>query len=437
MEEKLKITGKNILWVLLVLGFCFFGCEYLPEIEKNEIKEVEKSKPLWTFIIYMAGDNELSASALEDLNELEEAKAVSDKIQIFALVDFAGDGNLSSNSGTFLFKIKNDFEDSEDIVSERIACPPLRLRTDEEIEINLADSSVLEKTIDFIKGEYPSQEYGLIMWGHGTGYKSANIPEKTRGFAVDDTSGEYMSTIDFAKAINTKNLSVIGFDTCFGMLLENIYEIKDCGKYFIGSSGLVPANGWNYKTVFSEFAKNLEKSQESGEDFCKIAVNHFENLYSSNEKLKISYLELEQVRKISEKFDKLAKKIGENIVDKSSQEKFFNILFNDVKSYYNNYGATDLYLDLYSLADKMLQEGIEEATELKDVLLQNEKNLNIGIHFAALTSEGIIKERHSNSYIKNDKIINEQLRFVAENQYWVPNYETKDSVLDKLFYTNF
>ena len=129
--------------------------------------------------------------------------------------------------------------------------------------------------------------------------------------------------------------------------------------------------------------------------------------------------------------------MAKKIVDKETQEKFFNILFNDVKSYYNNYGPTDLYLDLYSLADKMLQEGIDEAGELKDVLLQNEKNLNIGIHFAALTSEGIIKERHSNSYIKNDKIINEQLRFVAENQYWVPNYETKDSVLDKLFYTNF
>ena len=87
--------------------------------------------------------------------------------------------------------------------------------------------------------------------------------------------------------------------------------------------------------------------------------------------------------------------------------------------------------------DLMFELTDQEATELKDMLLQNEKNLNIGIHFAALTSEGIIKEKHSNSYIKNDKIINEQLRFVAENQYWVPNYETKDSVLDKLFYTNF
>ena len=68
---------------------------------------------------------------------------------------------------------------------------------------------------------------------------------------------------------------------------------------------------------------------------------------------------------------------------------------------------------------------------------KNEKILNIGIHFAPLTQEGIIKEKHSNSYIKNDKIINEQLAFVSENKYWVPNYEPKDSVLDKLFYTNF
>lgn len=433
----MKIKDKNIIWIMLLLGFCFFSCEVFPKIEKNQIKEVIKSKPLWTFIIYMAGDNELSSSALIDLNELEAAEAVSDKLQIFALVDFAGDGNLNSKSGTYLYRIKNDSENSENIVSEKISCIPLGLKLDEEMEINLADKSILEKTIDFVKNEYPSEEYGLIMWGHGTGYKNKSIVEKTRGLAVDDTSSDYMSTMDFAKVVKEKNLSIIGFDTCFGMLLEIIYELKDCGKFFIGSSGLVPANGWNYKTVFSEFAKKLERGQYSGEEFCKIAVNHFENLYSQNEKLKISYLELNQVDEISKKFDALAQKIAEKIVDKNSQEKFFNILFNDVKAYYNSYGETDLYLDLYSLSEKMMEEGIEEAFELKDLLEINEKILNIGIHFAPLTQEGIIKEKHSNSYIKNDKIINEQLAFVSENKYWVPNYEPKDSVLDKLFYTNF
>ena len=433
----MKIKDKNIIWIMLLLGFCFFSCEVFPKIEKNQIKEVIKSKPLWTFIIYMAGDNELSSSALIDLNELEAAEAVSDKLQIFALVDFAGDGNLNSKSGTYLYRIKNDSENSENIVSEKISCIPLGLKLDEEMEINLADKSILEKTIDFVKNEYPSEEYGLIMWGHGTGYKNKSIVEKTRGLAVDDTSSDYMSTMDFAKVVKGKNLSIIGFDSCFGMLLEIIYELKDCGKFFIGSSGLVPANGWNYKTVFSEFAKKLERGQYSGEEFCKIAVNHFENLYSQNEKLKISYLELNQVDEISKKFDALAKIIAEKVVDKNSQEKFFNILFNDVKAYYNSYGETDLYLDLYSLSEKMMEEGIEEAFELKDLLEINEKILNIGIHFAPLTQEGIIKEKHSNSYIKNDKIINEQLAFVSDNQYWVPNYEPKDSVLDKLFYTNF
>lgn len=435
--------NKNYkLFSLLFLAFAFLfqSCVFFESksIPQSEITEIIKPKTLWTFIIYMAGDNELSSVLIDDLNELEAANAVSEKLQIYALVDYAGNGATNYNAGTFLYKIKNDINDSSQILSEKIQCSSLGLSLEENAsEKNLADKNVLENLIDFVKQESPSEEFGLIMWGHGTGYRNGNI-QSGKGLAVDDNSEDFMSIVDFGEAVRDKGLSIIGFDTCFGMLLETVYEIKNDGKYFIGSSGLVPVSGWDYKTLFRDFSEKLHSSEDLSQDFCKIAKNQFVNQYSNEDKIEISYVDLSRVGDIYNGFEAFAKKLSERIVDIGSQAKIFETIFYEVKSYCGNTSPTDMYLDLYSFAEKMLEYGFEEGEILKALLQESGEKLNMGVHFIPLLYSNVTAERHGSSYIKNEETYNiKKLKFVEENQFWVPSLPPSNSVLDKLFYTNY
>ena len=86
----------------------------------------------------------------------------------------------------------------------------------------------------------------------------------------------------------------------------------------------------------------------------------------------------------------------------------------------------------------MLEDGYVEAENYRNLLLENGERLNIGVHFIPLLYSNVTAERHGSSYIKNDETYNEKkLKFVEENQFWVPSMPPSNSVLDKLFYTNF
>ena len=250
----------------IILVFFTFGCNffYNTHLSKTNMVDLANKKSMWTFVIYMAADNELENAAIADINELEAACAISENLQILVLLDKKGDGDLDEKSGATLYQIENDEKDSLEIISKKLQCASLGLyEKDNSTELNMASPETLSNFLDFVYENYPSEEYGLIMWGHGTGYrngtlnfeeKSVSVFENSKGLAVDDTSSDFMSTVDFGKALENHYFSVIGFDTCFGMLLETAYEIKDCGKIFIGSSGLVPAKGWNYYSLFRNFS---------------------------------------------------------------------------------------------------------------------------------------------------------------------------------------
>ena len=182
----------------------------------------------------------------------------------------------------------------------------------------------------------------------------------------------------------------------------------------------------------------MHSSKDLSLEFCKIAKNQFDNQYSAEEKIEISYLDLTRVDDIYNGFEAFAKKLSEHIVDIGSQTKIFETIFYEVKSYCGNTSPTDMYLDLYSFAEKMLEYGFEEGEVLKALLQESGEKLNMGVHFIPLLYSNVTAERHGSSYIKNEDAYNEKkLKFVEENQFWVPSFPPSNSVLDKLFYTNY
>lgn len=37
-------------------------------------------------------------------------------------------------------------------------------------ELNSADASTLSKTIEYVKDNFKTNSYGLVLWGHGMGW---------------------------------------------------------------------------------------------------------------------------------------------------------------------------------------------------------------------------------------------------------------------------
>ena len=84
--------------------------------------DLANKKSMWTFVIYMAADNELENAAIADINELEAACAISENLQILVLLDKKGDGDLDEKSGATLYQIENDEKDSLEIISKKLQC---------------------------------------------------------------------------------------------------------------------------------------------------------------------------------------------------------------------------------------------------------------------------------------------------------------------------
>ena len=76
--------------------------------------------------------------------------------------------------------------------------------------------------------------------------------------------------------------------------------------------------------------------------------------------------------------------------------------------------------------------------DLTNILKNGEEQINLGIYFVTKLSETTNKEQHDNSYQKSTKEEDfTKLKFLQENEGWIPNKMLRNSLLDKLFYTNY
>lgn len=444
MRSIMKVKNYSIsnLFLIVLFVMLLVGCDFLynPYLSKGSVVDSTANKSLWTFMIYMAADNELEAAALLDINELEAAEAVSDNLRIIVLIDKNGNGETDLHKVDTIYQIENDKKNTLEIISKKLNYKGFGFnQNDNSIEIDTSSSDTLESFIDFVKAKYPSENYGLIMWGHGTGYKNSGIQKQlTKGFAVDDTSENYMSTVDFGKAIKDKGLSIIGFDTCFGMLLEIAYEIKDSAKYIIGSPSLVPASGWDYKEIFRKFSETIKKTELENEEFCKIVEKEFYNQYLEDKNIVISYIDSEKIQKIFDAFDIFAGTFAEYVNTFEIKQEVYNQIFQNVTQYKGSGYPTEIMLDMYSFVDFFSEINLEKANEIKNLLTLNDKKINLGVYFCTKLAVNTVKETKDINYLKSNFEEREDcLCFVKDGKNWVPTTGCEGSFLDKMFYINY
>ena len=249
------------LFIILCGVILMAGC-------KKDNDEPVKKDTQRTVVVYISGDNNLSGAAASDINEMKEGAAgIPSDGRLVLFVD-----RNWSNDKPFIAEIKNDKNHPVDTL--------YKYSTD----FYASDPNLFSEVLERVAGLCPAKEYGLVLWGHGSGWLvEKDTIAQHRAYGIDETGsgsgGKWMNITQMARALKdlqTKNvmpkLSYIFADCCNMMCVEAAYELKDVTEYMIGSPAEIPGYGAPYQLMVQQLFK-------SGSNLYRGIIDTYYNYY--------------------------------------------------------------------------------------------------------------------------------------------------------------
>ncbi len=236
----------------------------------------------WTFMVYVAGYNNLSSFAGKDLAEMRK---------------------VGSGAGV---KIAVFLKRLEQQAAHRIIVGKDGANEERENLGSGVDSGSPQTLLDFIrwaKKKAPAERYALTIWNHGSGWDPLDFDELyshvrgagvtprelgvrsasqlgrslfrptietaltlpsagARAIASDDGTGHSLDTLELgevlAKAHKTlgRPLDLLGMDACLMSCLEVAYQCADDVRAVVSSEELEPGDGWPYDKILADLRSN-------------------------------------------------------------------------------------------------------------------------------------------------------------------------------------
>lgn len=187
----------------------------------------------WTFLAYIAGDNNLSDHGIEDIAEMT---AVGTAPSSYAGVQIDTRGE---HDGSVRYEISEPDETGQAhrVVIERLP------------ESDSGNPEILLSFLNWGLERYPAKHTIAVVWNHGAGFRTVR-----RDIAYDD----YGTSLDmnelktaFTRAGLGKNnkIAIVGFDACLMNMLEIAHHLRHVTQYVVGSQETEPGDGWPYDKV--------------------------------------------------------------------------------------------------------------------------------------------------------------------------------------------
>ena len=221
--------------------------------ESNEVKADR------TVLVYVSGENSLWDFVDHDLNEMKTGSRTIGDNNLLIYVD----RGLSSEL-PWLARIRDgqitDSVSVKDIMNEKGFKPTESYAKDDPYS---SDPVVFENILRYAFDKYPSKnaDYGLVLWGHGSGWiVNDSIPytalARRKAYGIDNGRntksdiGKWLNIPTMAKILSKlPHLSFIFCDCCNMMCLEVGYELRNVTDYLIGTPAEIPGVGAPYETV--------------------------------------------------------------------------------------------------------------------------------------------------------------------------------------------
>ena len=236
----------------------------------------------WTWMVYLAGDNNLENYSTKDLLEMKRTGST-------AVVNLVAQVDRMSDKGTRRYHLTNEGDLQKDIVE---LLP----------ETNCGDPQVLLDFIFWAIEKYPAKHYALILWNHGSGWKEDDIYKSTqrigmervisrgairgitagntgralfsttldqlvfdagiRGIAYDDSDADFLDNAELKAVLQKfasktkRKIDLLGFDACLMNMLEVVYQVRGECNVVTGSQEVEPGDGWPYDSILSSLIKD-------------------------------------------------------------------------------------------------------------------------------------------------------------------------------------
>jgi len=222
----------------------------------------------WTILAFMNAKNNLEASGLADLNEMELAGS-SEKVNIVAELGRIKGNDTSDGdwTGARRYFVNKD-ADSAKINSTLLAELP---------KADMGDWQHLAEFIAWGKQNYPAKHYMVIVWNHGNGWKSRAPAQK--GLSNDDETGNHITTVQLGQALaRSGKLDIFAMDACIMQMAEVAWEARNNADYILASEEVVPNEGQRYDTFLSALLANPAMTPE---ELGKTAVKVYGDYYDS------------------------------------------------------------------------------------------------------------------------------------------------------------
>lgn len=302
-----------------------------------------KPEAKWTFMVYMAGDNNLSDAGNTDL---EEMMKVGSNENLNVVVEFDNAGELGTNR-YFIQK------GSENEPVESLG------------ETDCGDPEVLNNFISWTVDRYPAERYALILWNHGGGWEPTEMDRIARGLrpkyynsreagtlsasqmkkslfrtsvkkildrsssyeraiCSDDGSGHSLDTIELgnvlSKTVDTigRPLDVLGMDACLMSNLEVAYQAAPYVNYIIASEEEEPNQGWPYESVLSILAQRPDIDVP---EFAARSVNSYIDYYKKADQTGVtqSAFDLSHVKEASKTLERVGGALIDHMPDAATE----------------------------------------------------------------------------------------------------------------------
>lgn len=357
------------------LLFLFFFIIYLPSVARE--------KKDWTFIVYVAADNNLRDFAPRNIKQMGSIGS-NKNINILVHIDIRLSGQKKM---TRRYIVNKGDTIQVDIPNEKIP-------------MDSGDPQSLISACRWAITEFPAEHYALIFWNHGTGiidpygkrsfntnnlmvfnpnsgsfeldrsYSYIDLIEESatdpKGICWDDSTGNYLTNqkLEFAlQEITTKYLGgakfdIIGFDACLMAMLEVAEIIKRYADIMIASQEVEPGPGQRYDEALSLF----HAGSPDPLTFARHWVNSFAKAYKVGgismafADYTQSAVDLNAIEPLEKNIDKLGQLFLKGLTE--DPQNYRNIILNSRSKRLCTHFNEPTYIDLHHFYQNILRHVI-------------------------------------------------------------------------------
>jgi hypothetical protein len=216
----------------------------------TKIKETKLTKQNadWVIMVYLNGDNNLSAAQGQILQNIRQAGS-SPEVNIALLIDqnLVGDTRLYYLNDTSLVQQTWPTESSMD------------------------DPVTIVELVTKVKNDLPGNHYALFMSSNkGSGWQGVCWDDHGRGQMI--TMPEFLDALNQITSDGANKLDILGIETCMTGNIEVAYQINSCVNFFIAYPECAAVGEWPFVQSFNDLKNNPAMTPT---DFAITMVNYF------------------------------------------------------------------------------------------------------------------------------------------------------------------